>query len=173
MSIAKIIISGRGIIPDPLRCKIDIIMPLTLEQKREKSREKMRKRRAAMTPEDKALEAEANRKYQKSPARRAYDRKRNATENRRVRRKAYDLTRTYGITPEQWSRMFAEQDSCCAICKSPSPEQLRGWHTDHCHDTGKVRGILCHSCNMLLGHAKDKEIRLLAAVTYLQKAATN
>jgi hypothetical protein len=39
---------------------------------------------------------------------------------------------------------------------------------DHCHTTGAVRGILCHHCNLLLGHAKDAEDTLLSAVTYLR-----
>lgn len=61
----------------------------------------------------------------------------------------------YGITAEQWDAMFAAQGSCCAACRSADPKHKRGWHTDHDHNTGAVRGILCHRCNVTLGNLGD------------------
>jgi len=72
----------------------------------------------------------------------------------------------YGITLEQYEQMLIEQDHKCAIC-GEKPE--RTLHTDHCHETDKVRGLLCRSCNVGLGHFKDDINRLAAAIEYLKK----
>lgn len=47
--------------------------------------------------------------------------------------------------------MFESQGKACAICRSETTRG-QGWHTDHSHDTGEVRGILCHDCNVALGY---------------------
>lgn len=57
---------------------------------------------------------------------------------------------------EQWDSILTNQGGKCAICRSPNPTTKQGWHTDHCHKTGKVRGILCKSCNVALGEVKDR-----------------
>jgi hypothetical protein len=64
--------------------------------------------------------------------------------------------------------MKISQEHKCVICK----EKLQFGHLsaiDHCHKTGKVRGILCRSCNLLLGHAKDSIETLKSAQEYLKK----
>jgi hypothetical protein len=66
----------------------------------------------------------------------------------------------YGITIEDYNRMFAEQDGKCAICKSD--ESIKGeirqfFTVDHCHKTGVVRGLLCIACNSLLGRYEKYE----------------
>src|SRR6516164_1523586 len=58
--------------------------------------------------------------------------------------------RRYGLTPEQWEALFDSQGRACGICKRATPNG-HGWHTDHCHSTNKVRGILCHDCNIAVG----------------------
>ena len=63
-----------------------------------------------------------------------------------------NLVQKYGITLENWEALFNEQNKVCALCGSNDPKDKRGWHTDHCHKTGKVRGILCRDCNIGLGH---------------------
>lgn len=75
----------------------------------------------------------------------------------------------YGITLEQWNEMFEAQGNVCASCRSPDPATKLGWNTDHCHTTGKVRGILCYACNLAIGHAKDCPNRLRACAEYLEK----
>lgn len=75
------------------------------------------------------------------------------------------LQQTYGITLEQYNDLFASQNLRCAICKTATSSSH--WCTDHCHTTGVVRGILCHNCNTLLGHAKDNVGTLQAAIDYL------
>ena len=73
---------------------------------------------------------------------------------------------TYGITLEDYNLMFEEQKGECAICFEKPTKKL---YVDHCHTTGKVRGLLCQHCNFVLGQAKDNEQILLNAITYLQE----
>jgi Recombination endonuclease VII len=82
--------------------------------------------------------------------------------------RAYTLKALYGMTVEAWDRMFYAQDQRCAICRI-GEHGGRGWATDHNHETGKVRGILCHKCNLALGHADDSLDRLRLMVAYMEK----
>lgn len=79
------------------------------------------------------------------------------------------LLRVYGLTTNQWNDLFDSQGRCCAVCKSPTPKGRRGWHTDHDHDTGEVRGILCHLCNVALGAVEDSPEVLKELILYLQE----
>lgn len=75
------------------------------------------------------------------------------------------LERTYGITIEEKQQLVESQHHCCLICfKDISTNGV----VDHCHTTGKVRGVLCSQCNLLLGMAKDNQQILLNAVEYLK-----
>lgn len=76
------------------------------------------------------------------------------------------LLAKYGITFQDYYRMLAEQDGRCAICSRPEPTN-RMFDVDHDHETGTVRGLLCTSCNRVLGHAGDSPERLRAAADYL------
>jgi hypothetical protein len=77
------------------------------------------------------------------------------------------LKHRYGITKEVFLNLLAEQKNCCCICLEPFVNQKP--HVDHCHKTGKVRGLLHKQCNSLLGFAKDKQAVLLSAINYLNK----
>lgn len=73
--------------------------------------------------------------------------------------------------------MSAAQGNLCAICNSPESTtgklgKLRSLAVDHCHETGRVRGLLCMKCNMLLGAAKDDPEILRAAAEYLLEHAS-
>lgn len=83
-------------------------------------------------------------------------------------RKAH-LARKYGMTPECYDRLFKKQKYKCAICRTPTPVQK--FHIDHCHASGKVRGILCNSCNVGIGFFYHNTKLLTKAITYLQKHA--
>lgn len=78
-----------------------------------------------------------------------------------------NLKKTHGITLNQFNEMFLSQGSKCAICKGGSSTG-KNWHVDHCHNGGGIRGILCHSCNLMIGQARDNAETLLAAVEYLR-----
>lgn len=60
----------------------------------------------------------------------------------------YGLQQKYGITVEQYEMMFAAQEGLCAICRMPPT--VKSLHVDHCHATGKIRGLLCTRCNNAL-----------------------
>jgi hypothetical protein len=79
-----------------------------------------------------------------------------------------DLRRHYGISLATLERMIRAQGGQCAICEDIFKSD-RHTHVDHCHFTGAIRGILCSSCNLMLGHAKDDPKRLLAAAQYLEQ----
>lgn len=63
--------------------------------------------------------------------------------------------------------MLLDQNGCCAACKTDQPGNRYGWVIDHCHATGKVRGLLCHGCNLALGNVKDNPETLRCLITYL------
>lgn len=78
------------------------------------------------------------------------------------------LKNNYGITPEQWDDLFQSQGGKCASCGDVPPEDAkRRFHVDHDHSTGAVRGILCHSCNVALGHLKEDQERIAKLGVYL------
>lgn len=70
----------------------------------------------------------------------------------------------YGITREQYDEKLSNQQGLCAICGEEPSE----FHVDHCHATGKVRGLLCGRCNFMLGHARDSSSNLQNAIAYLE-----
>lgn len=84
----------------------------------------------------------------------------------RDRQKNTALLNAYGITKTEWDAMHRGQGGLCAICNTDTPKG-RGWQTDHNHSTGAVRAILCHSCNSMIGHAKESPEILLSAFRYL------
>lgn len=73
-----------------------------------------------------------------------------------------------GWTAEQVLAAEAAQGGRCAVCDRP-PTGARGLHCDHDHETGAPRQLLCHNCNLALGHAEDSPARLLALAAYLQR----
>jgi hypothetical protein len=73
----------------------------------------------------------------------------------------------YGITPDKFLEMLEKQEGKCKICCT-KPTTQRGLHVDHCHESGIVRGLLCHGCNVALGSMKDDPEILLKAVEYLR-----
>ena len=72
----------------------------------------------------------------------------------------------FGITLSQFNEMSKQQNDCCLICNKPETNGNR-LSVDHCHKTGKIRGLLCDSCNVGLGRFKDDKTILEQAVKYL------
>lgn len=80
------------------------------------------------------------------------------------------LLKQYGLTIECYERMLAEQGGVCAICETEALSMAGGYlAVDHCHDTGKVRGLLCGFCNVLIGHAEDNIALLERMISYLRR----
>lgn len=82
------------------------------------------------------------------------------------------LKNTFGLSLERYKEMHAAQGGVCAICNRPETGNRYGktrlLAVDHCHETGMVRGLLCSSCNPMLGYAKDNIAVLEKAATYLK-----
>lgn len=76
------------------------------------------------------------------------------------------LRRAYGISLDQYEAMVEEQHGKCAICHRNNWQALA---VDHSHSTGLVRRLLCHACNMALGHLNGKIEIVQAMLEYLRK----
>lgn len=79
---------------------------------------------------------------------------------------------TYGLTVEQREQMHQDQGGLCSICKTQLTIGVNT-HTDHCHNSNKVRGLLCGNCNRGLGSFKDNTGYLMEAIKYLQSHTDN
>ena len=73
----------------------------------------------------------------------------------------------YGLTAESYDAMFAAQNGVCAICKNA--QTARRLAVDHCHGTGRVRGLLCTRCNAGLGQFKEDPGLFARALFYLEQ----
>lgn len=89
-------------------------------------------------------------------------------ERRKKKARTHRLKTEYNLTTIQWENIFNNQNKRCAICKINVPEGKGKWCVDHCHTTNKIRGILCHNCNVGLGNLKDNILILEAAIKYLK-----
>lgn len=78
-------------------------------------------------------------------------------------RRRRTLASKYQITIEDYERQYQYQNGLCAIC-SDHKEKL---FIDHCHDTNKVRGLICNTCNFGLGHFRDNVKFMENAINYL------
>ena len=78
--------------------------------------------------------------------------------------------RSYGLSLDDYDRMLEQQEGKCAVCHSTdNGHPLSNFFVvDHCHETGKVRGLLCNSCNRGIGFFVDDPARLLQAAVYLE-----
>jgi hypothetical protein len=89
----------------------------------------------------------------------------------RKRREAYvrdrEYQRRFGITLADYERMAEGQEHKCAICRQP--DNRRRLEVDHCHQTKRVRGLLCGSCNRTLGMFEDRQEWLDSASRYLRR----
>lgn len=93
------------------------------------------------------------------------------------------LHQQYGLTNAQYAARLAAQGGACGICATDDPgapgrprkdgfPTQGSFHVDHDHESGEVRGLLCASCNRMLGQAKDSAATLRAGADYLERFAT-
>lgn len=83
------------------------------------------------------------------------------------------LWKNYKMLLEEYEQMLADQGGKCAVCGCAEDTKWTrdrvGFVVDHCHESGKNRGILCHPCNVGLGMFKDNPAALRAAADYIEK----
>ena len=79
------------------------------------------------------------------------------------------LKKEYGITVGEYEAILKSQHNKCAICKSDSPKRKssRGFFVDHNHNTGLIRGLLCHRCNLAVGWVEDSPDLILSLANYI------
>lgn len=77
--------------------------------------------------------------------------------------KRRNILRRYGITLEQYEQILCAQNGECRICRKSKEKMC----LDHCHVTGKIRGILCNECNIAIGALKDSPALVARALEYL------
>ena len=87
-------------------------------------------------------------------------------ERKQRNRFRWRLRAEYKMSPEAFDDLIVNQTGRCAICIEPLSEP-KETHLDHCHDSKRVRGVLCGHCNRMLGGARDNPAILRAAVRYL------
>jgi Recombination endonuclease VII len=81
------------------------------------------------------------------------------------RTRQYSFKAKYGMEPGEYDKMFKRQNGVCLICLEE--DEL---FVDHCHETMKIRGLLCRGCNSGIGFMKDNVDIVRRAVTYLEDA---
>lgn len=97
-------------------------------------------------------------------------RKRRCAEDPSYNRRAA-LKRLYGITLQEYDNLLIRQKGVCAICSADAPGgKGKFFHVDHCHDTGGIRGLLCHLCNTGIGALADDPQLLREAADYLERS---
>jgi hypothetical protein len=148
-----------------------------------------RKRRAAQTPEEVEQEnaylrawrlanpakvKEANRELVTSGYKKGWRDATKAKDPEKWRRqeRAVRIKSKYGISIDDYDSMVVAQGGACAICRRAETMKIKGTLVmlaiDRDHDTGRVRGLLCVNCNMLIGGAHHDVATLRAAIAYLQ-----
>lgn len=93
--------------------------------------------------------------------------------NEHIKWKSF-IQRTYGITADEYYDILKDQNNKCAICESENVSNSRissgKLFIDHCHETGKVRGLLCSKCNHAIGQLNDDVDLLQKAIVYLNNS---
>ncbi len=119
---------------------------------------------------------ERNRKYEESNkdkklhwSKESYQRRKAKVREYTLRTKERVRLRRYGLSPEEYEVILAKHAGCCHICKRHYTDIESTLHIDHCHKTGKVRGLLCSNCNTGIGLLKDDVNMLACAIEYLKE----
>jgi hypothetical protein len=88
----------------------------------------------------------------------------------KLQNRKYWLKTSYNITIEEYNQKLIDQNHRCAICDSDETQVfMQQLFVDHCHQTNKIRGLLCHACNTALGKFRDSQAILNNAIGYLEK----
>jgi hypothetical protein len=138
--------------------------PPTYKSHREEIRERLRRKRET-DPAYRQKRIAAAQAYREAHKEELSGRRRRDPMTRRKHR----LRGVYGISREEYDAMLDSQGGVCAICKK-KPDEGKALFVDHCHVTGRVRGLLCGKCNSVLAFGNDNPDILRAAIAYLRAA---
>lgn len=87
--------------------------------------------------------------------------------------RAWSLKTHFGITPQDYEKMFESQQGRCAVCDQQETAERDGklvaLAVDHDHKTGSIRGLLCSKCNCALGLVGDNAERLRSMIAYIER----
>lgn len=84
--------------------------------------------------------------------------------------KNISLKRTHKINISCYNNMLKQQNYSCAICKKHKKNFNINLSVDHCHKTGKIRGLLCSKCNTGIGFFNESKTNFINAIKYLNKS---
>lgn len=115
--------------------------------------------------ECKICTSKSNNDYVKKNKRKVYDYRNKWTKENREKVYKSRIKMLYNLTDIEYNNLLQQQNNSCKLCLKK--EKLC---VDHCHETGKVRGLLCHNCNKALGLLKDNLNTLLNAIEYIKNA---
>jgi hypothetical protein len=138
-------------------------------QKNKEKIQAQKRKRYQEDPEYRAAAVERERDWRKNNPEKAREISLKSKRKRRKENIEYQLMRNYGLTLEDIEVMMENQGRRCRICTILLDEDSRGPQVDHCHDTGRVRGILCFKCNTALGFLQDSVENLKRAIEYLER----
>lgn len=122
---------------------------------------------------ERAYEAAYNARPEVKARKREYAHRYDRVEVNRTVRERHRIKKFYGLTLEERDALLANQHGVCRLCESPVefgglPKMSRGAHIDHCHETGRVRGVLCGGCNATLGRLGDTPEAIAKVLAYVQ-----
>lgn len=86
-----------------------------------------------------------------------------------IKRFASDRFKRYGISLEQYKKLFEVQNGLCLGCYKHQKGLIKRLYVDHCHETGKIRGLLCGNCNFAIGQAKEQPEILRRLADYVER----
>jgi len=134
-------------------------------------RERLRYHEKMKNPEFKAKRASQKKQYSETPkgkeVQQKADKKRGGTHKRYEQNRNNHLKRKYNLTIEEWDKMYREQNGKCDCCGDHI--KAKDMCTDHNHDTGEVRALLCSNCNTAAGLLKDSPSRVMKLYSYLTR----
>lgn len=90
-------------------------------------------------------------------------------ENNKSKYREINLKSRFGLTSQEYDKLLLSQNNSCAICNKNQDEFSYFLVVDHCHKTGKIRGLLCKKCNLGIGHLNDNIQILQNSIEYLKR----
>lgn len=112
---------------------------------------------------------EVRQRYEQSPTGKAARKRYTTSKAAANSRWKYSILYKYGINEDQYNHLLLMQNYRCKICNKSLDDNGKKLAIDHCHTTGKVRSLLCHSCNVGLGNFNDNIDIMTRAIEYLME----